>query len=83
MKDTNFTTITLLFFLVLYLGAKVIKNRSNELSYENDISILKNKVDSLNQAYGKLEFYTIDVENICDKYKSSRDAKYNYHLQVK
>ncbi len=71
-----------MFGLTIYLGNKVILNRSNEVKLQNNINILENKNDSLRSAYFKLEFYTIDIENICDKYKSSRDAKYHYHLKT-
>ncbi len=82
MKDNTFMSILLLLGLVIYLGSKVLKNHSNEVKHKNNINILENKNDSLRSAYFKLEFYTIDIENICDKYKSSRDAKYHYHLKT-
>ena len=75
--------ILLLFGLVIYLGNKAIYSRSNEVTMQNNINTLESKLDSLKTAYFKLEFYTIDIENICDKYKSSRDAKYHYHLKTK
>ncbi len=79
----NQVIILLLFSMVIYLGNKAILNRSNEVKLQNSINILESKNDSLRSAYFELEFYTINIENICDKYKSSRDAKYHYHLKTK
>ena len=83
MKDSTFIIILLLLCLVFYTGNKAIKIRSNEVVLVDSLNVLESKYNSLREAYLKLEFYTIDVENICDKYKSSRDEKYHYHLTSK
>jgi hypothetical protein len=83
MKDSNFTIIVLLFFLVCYLGNKRLRSSSKESEYKNNINMLESKNDSLRSAYFNLELYTMEIEDICDKYKSSRDAKYHYHLKTK
>lgn len=83
MKDSIMIIILLLFGLVIYLGNKAIYSRSNELTMQNSINILESKLDSLKTANFKLYNYSMDLENICDKYKSSRDAKYHYHLKTK
>jgi hypothetical protein len=83
MKDSNFTIIVLLFFLVCYLGNEKLNSHSKEVKYKNDIRLKADSLKTLRAKYLKLELYAIEVENICDKYKSSRDAKYHYHLKTK
>lgn len=83
MRDTQFISILLLFGLVIYLGNKAILNRSNGVTMQNHIDTLKDSLTTLRAKHLKLELYTMEVENICDKYKSSRDAKYRYHLKTK
>ena len=75
MKDTTFIIITILFFLVCYLGNNNILKRSNEVYLQNQVNILRSKEDSLKRAYFDLEVYSIKLSNICDKYKSSRESK--------
>ena len=83
MKDNTFIIILILFLFVVYLGNKAILKRSNEVTNQNSINILQNNLDSLKQANIELRNYAMSLEDICDKYKSSRDAKYNYHLRTK
>ena len=81
MKDTTFIIITILFLLVCYLGNDNILKRSNEVYLLNEVNILRSKEDSLKTINTDLYNYNMNLEKICDKYKSSRDAKYNYHLK--
>ena len=75
MKDRTFIIITILFFLVCYLGNDNILKRSNEVYLQNEVNILRSKQDSLKRAYFDLEMYSIKLTDICDKYKSSRESK--------
>ena len=81
MKDRTFIIITILFLLVCYLGNDNILKRSNEVYLLNEVNILRSKEDSLKTINTDLYNYNMNLEKICDKYKSSRDAKYNYHLK--
>lgn len=83
MKDKTFIIILILFGLVVYLGNDNIIKRCNELLLLDSVNILNNKLDSLKTSNIELYNYSSDLENICNKYKSSRDAKYNYHLRSK
>ena len=81
MKDRIFIIITILFFLVIYTSDKVVLMTLEAKNNKSNINTLQTKVDSLKTANTDLYNYSIKLEKICDKYKSSRDAKYNYHLK--
>jgi len=81
MKDRTFIIITILFLLVIYTSNKVVLMTLDERTNKTNISTLESKIDSLKSVNIDLYNYNMNLEKICDKYKSSRDAKYNYHLK--
>lgn len=81
MKNNTFVIITLLFLTVVYLGDKVVLKRSNELLLLDRVNILESKLDSLKTSYFELESEAIDLSDICDEFKSSREAKEQYYLK--
>ena len=83
MKNTSFVIIVLLFGLNIYLGDKAIKNKYNEVSLKDSINVLNANLTTLKAVKNDLYNYSSDLEKICEKYKSSRDAKYEYHLRTK
>ncbi len=83
MKDRNFIIILLLLALVIYLGDKVAYKTSLDVKSKNSVNILQSKIDSFKQANIDLRNYAMDLESICNKYQSSRNAKYRYHLENK
>lgn len=83
MKDRIFICILILFLFVLYLGNDNIIKRSNEVLLKSKVNTLEIELDSLKRIKNDLYNYSSDLETICEKYKSSRDAKYNYHLKSK
>jgi len=82
MKDRNFILICIGALLIAYLGDKVILSRSNEVEYKNNTNILHSKIDSLKTFNIELRNYTMDLESICDTYKSSSEAKEVYHRSM-
>jgi len=63
--------------IIVVFAAIFINVGLNTPSKEQPVNTIKE--DSLIEAYRSLEFYTMDIEDICDKYKSSREAKENLH----
>ncbi|MCA9495770.1 MAG: hypothetical protein KC589_02415 [Nanoarchaeota archaeon] len=85
MKTDTFIAVVLLFAISIFMGSKIvaIKNDNNILKTENDS--LKTFNDSLISdtqfVRRRLNVYrdvAFDLSNICDQYRSSRDAKENY-----
>ena len=72
MKDSRFVIILILLFFVVFLGHDNIKRREDTLTHEN-------KFDSLKTSYIELYNYSMDLEDICNTYKSSREKKESYH----
>jgi hypothetical protein len=75
MKDSSLVIILILLFFVIFLGHDNIKRREATLTYEN-------KFDSLKTSYIDLKNYTMDLEGICNTYKSSREKKEAYHRSM-
>lgn len=75
MKDNSFVIILILLFFVICLGHDNIKRREATLTNEN-------KFDSLKTSYIELKNYSMDLEEICDTYNSSREKKEAYHKKM-
>ena len=75
MKDSNFVIILILLFFVVFLGHDNIKRREDTLTHENNF-------DSLKTSYIELYNYSMDIEDICNTYKSSREKKEAYHRSI-
>lgn len=83
MTNKSFIIIALLFLIVVYTSNKFIVMTLEARTNINKVNILERQLDSLKTANTDLYNYSSDLEKICEKYKSSRDAKVDYHLRNK
>jgi len=83
MSKRNQTERTLLGvgFLILLLLALWL--RSKVESTQAEVNALKTELKNANELKNEYRRYAMQLEKICERFKSSRDAKYNYHLTNK
>jgi len=78
MKNSSFIIIALLFLITVYTSNKVIIMTLEARTNTNRVNILQGQLDSLKRINADLYNYSIKLTDICDNFKSSREAKNEY-----
>ena len=75
MKNSAFISITILFFLVLYLGHNNLKLRLEKKALKETLKEKDKLLGKTAEKALKWELYAFKLDEITDKYQSSRKAK--------
>jgi len=78
MKNSSFIIIALLFLITVYTSNKVIIMTLEARTNTNRVNVLERQLDSLKRINADLYNYSIKLTDICDEFKSSREAKNEY-----
>ena len=78
MKNSSFIIIALLFLITVYTSNKVIIMTLEVRTNTNRVNVLQKQLDSLKRINTDLYNYSIKLTDICDEFKSSREAKNEY-----
>ena len=77
MNNTTFISIVILFCLSIYLGKKVIDQKTEIRDLKADKKEVETKLMNTSERALKYQLIALKLDSICDMFQSSRNAKQN------